>query len=159
MDFTLQAPRDIEVRLKTVNSGDIRVRNVIGNFAVRNVNGGIEMQEIAGSGHARTVNGPVKVFFRENPTADSAFSSVNGTLELRFQQNLSADFRFKNFNGGVYSDFPVTSLPVKAVQEERRGGKIIFRADRFSGGRVGSGGPEIKLENLNGDIRILENHE
>jgi len=25
--------------------------------------------------------------------------------------------------------------------------------------RVNSGGPEIKVENLNGEIRILENHE
>jgi hypothetical protein len=159
MDFTLQIPRDTEINLKTVNSGNIIVRNVSGNYLVRNVNGEIEMQEMAGSGKARTVNGPVKVSFRQNPRTDSEFGSVNGTLELRFQKNLSADFRFKTFNGGVYSDFPVSSLPVKAVQEERRGSKVVFRADRFSGGRVGSGGPEIKLENLNGDIRILENHE
>ena len=31
--------------------------------------------------------------------------------------------------------------------------------DRFAGARVSSGGPQIKVENLNGDIRILENHE
>ena len=27
------------------------------------------------------------------------------------------------------------------------------------GQRIASGGPQIKVENLNGDIRILENHE
>jgi hypothetical protein len=159
MDFELQIPRDMDIKLKTVNSRHIRVRNVTGSYVVRNVNGAIEMQDIAGSGNARTVNGPVQVAFRENPRANSEFATINGNVELRFQQNLSADFRFKTFNGGVYSDFVVTSLPVGAVQEERRGGKVIFRTDRFSGGRVGSGGPEIKLENLNGDIRILENHE
>ncbi len=159
MDFELQIPRNIEITLKTVNSGHIRVRNVTGNYVVRNVNGDIEMQDIAGSGKVSTVNGPVKVSFRENPAESSVFSTINGNVELRFQRNLSADFRFKTFNGGIYSDFPVTSLPVHAIQEERRGGKVIFRADRFTGGRIGSGGPEIKLENLNGDIRILENHE
>jgi len=40
--------------------------------------------------------------------------------------------------------------------QERRNGKLVFRTDRYTGGRVGSGGPEIKLENLNGDIRVLE---
>jgi hypothetical protein len=50
-------------------------------------------------------------------------------------------------------------LPVRAVQEEHRGAKVVFRADRYTGVRVNSGGPEIKVENLNGDIRILENHE
>jgi hypothetical protein len=84
---------------------------------------------------------------------------VNGSVELRFAHDLSADFRFKTFNGGVYSDFPVSALPVQPMKEEHRGAKVIFRADRYTGARVNSGGPEIKVENLNGDIRILENHD
>jgi hypothetical protein len=48
---------------------------------------------------------------------------------------------------------------VRAAQEERHGEKFVFRADRYTGVRIGAGGPEIKVENLNGDIRILENHE
>jgi DUF4097 and DUF4098 domain-containing protein YvlB len=114
---------------------------------------------VAGSGSARTVNGPVIVSFRQNPRENSEFKTVNGNIELRFAHDLSADFRFKTFNGGVYSDFPVTTSPAHAIQEERRGGKMVYRADRFTEARVNSGGPEIQIENLNGDIRILENHE
>jgi hypothetical protein len=158
MDFQLRVPREIELALKTVNAGQIRVQDVTGNFSIHNVNGGIEMLNIAGSGTARTVNGGVRVVFRENPRKDSDFGSVNGSIELDFLPRLSADFRFKTFNGGVYSDFPVTALPMRAVQEEHKGRKVVFRADRYTGGRIGSGGPEIKVENLNGDIRILENH-
>jgi hypothetical protein len=159
MDFQLQVPRDIEIKVKTVNGGHVRVENVKGNFLVRNVNGGIEMKDVAGSGTARTVNGAVRVTFRENPKENSSFASVNGNIELRFQRNMSGDFRFKTFNGGVYSDFPVTALPAQAMQVDRRDGKVIYRSDRFTAARIGSGGPEIKVENLNGDIRILENHE
>ena len=159
MDFQLQVPRDIDVKVKTVNEGHVLVRNVSGSFLVRNVNGDIEMDNVAGSGTARTVNGPVKVSFRQNPRENSDFRTVNGNVDLRFAHDLSADFRFKSFNGGVYSDFPVTTLPVHAIQEEHRGGRVVFRADRYTGARVNSGGPEIKIENLNGDIRILENHE
>jgi DUF4097 and DUF4098 domain-containing protein YvlB len=159
MDFQIRVPRDIDIKLKTVNDGRVLVRNINGTFLVRNVNGDIEMDDVSGSGTARTVNGPVKASFRQNPRENSDFKTINGEVELRFARDLSADFRFKTFNGGIYSDFPVTALPVHAVSEERRGGRLILRADRFTGARVGSGGPEIRVENLNGDIRILENHE
>ena len=159
MDFQVHVPRDIDIKVKTVNEGRVKVRNTNGNFVVRNVNGDVEMDDVAGSGTARTVNGPVIVSFRQNPRENSEFKTVNGNVELRFAHDLSADFRFKTFNGGIYSDFPVMALPVHAIQEERHGGKMVYRADRYTGARVGSGGPEIQIENLNGDIRILENHE
>lgn len=159
MDFELQVPRNINLEVSTVNEGEVRIREVRGAYDVRNVNGGIEMTRVAGSGSAHTVNGGVKVTFTENPREQSSFESINGNIELYFARGLSADFRFKNFNGAIYSDFPVTSLPMRTVSEERKGRKVVFRADRFTGGRVGSGGAEIRVENLNGDIRILENQQ
>jgi hypothetical protein len=159
MDFHVKVPRDTDLKVKTVNGGRVVVRGTNGSFLVRNVNGDIEMDNVSGSGTARTVNGPVIVSFRQNPRENSEFKTINGNVELRFAHDLSADFRFKTFNGGIYSDFPVTTLPVHAIQEERRGGKVVYRADRFTGARVNAGGPEIQIENLNGDIRILENHE
>jgi hypothetical protein len=159
MDFELHVPSNVDIKVKTVNEGRVIIRNITGNFIARNVNGDIELDGMAGSGIAHTVNGPVKVSFRENPKENSSFQSVNGNIDLFFARGLSADFRFKTFNGGVYSDFPVTTLPLRAPQEERHGGKVTFHADRFTAGRVNAGGPEIQIENLNGDIRILESHE
>jgi DUF4097 and DUF4098 domain-containing protein YvlB len=157
MDFQLQVPRTLALKLRTVNSGNISVRDVIGNFSVRNVNGGIDMQNVGGgAAHARTVNGGVKVAFRENPKENSDFGSINGSVDLYFVRGLSADFRFKTFNGGVYTDFPMTSLPSQPVSAETRNGKFVFHSDRYTGGRVGSGGMEIKADSLNGNIRILE---
>lgn len=159
MDFTLQVPRNIDIKLRTVNSGRVQVKDVTGNFSVRNVNGGIEMVNVAGSGQARTVNGQVKVSFRENPRENSDFGTINGNVELNFVRGLAADFRFKTFNGNIYSDFEMTSLPSRPVQADQHNGHFRYRSDRFTGGRVGSGGPEIKADNLNGDIRVLERHE
>lgn len=159
MDFQLQVPHDLDIKLKTVNEGHVVVRDINGSFLVRNVNGDVEMDNVSGSGTVRTVNGPVKVSFRQNPHEASDFQTVNGAVELRFARDLSGDFRFKTFNGSIYSDFPVTALPARTIQEEHHGAKVVFRADRYTGVRIGSGGPEIKVENLNGDIRILENHE
>src|SRR6266436_5243712 len=159
MDFKVQVPRDIDIKIKTVNEGHVSVRDINGSFLVRNVNGDIQIRNIAGSGTARTVNGPVKVSFRQNPREASDFATVNGAVELQFAHDLSADFKLKAFNGGIYSDFPVTALPLQGMQEEHHGSKVIFRVDRYTGARINAGGPQIKIENLNGDIRILENHE
>lgn len=159
MDFQVQVPHNIAVKLKTVNGGHVQVKDVTGSYSVRNVNGGIQMDNVAGSGSARTVNGSVKITFRENPRQNSDFASINGSIDLYFARNLSADFRFKTMNGGIFTDFPMTALPGQLTQPERRDGKFVFRADRFTGGRIGSGGPEIKAENLNGSIRILERHD
>jgi DUF4097 and DUF4098 domain-containing protein YvlB len=152
-------PRNVEIKLKTVNSGRVRVQDVTGNFDVHNVNGGIEMQNVAGSGQVKTVNGGVKVTFRENPREKSDFGTINGNVDLYFVRGLAGDFRFKTMNGSIYSDFEMTSLPAQPASSEKRGNKFVFRADRYTGVRIGSGGPEIRAENLNGDIRVLERHE
>ena len=58
-DFEIKVPAATFLRLGTVNGGDIRVENTTGDFDVGNVNGGIEMREVAGSGLVHTVNGKI----------------------------------------------------------------------------------------------------
>lgn len=157
VDFKLQVPSHMRLRLRTVNEGDIRVRDVVGDYDVRNVNGPIEMENAGGSGKVRTVNGRVRVTFRENPKENSEFTTINGNVELYFAPRLAADFHFKTMQGGVYSDYPLTDVPQAPTgTRERRGGRFVYHSNRFTVGRVGTGGPAIKLENLNGDLRVLE---
>src|SRR5712672_479171 len=85
MDFQVQVPRDIDIKIKTVNEGHVSVRDINGSFLVRNVNGDVQIRNIAGSGTARTVNGPVKVSFRQNPREASDFETVNGRLSWRLR--------------------------------------------------------------------------
>lgn len=152
--FVVQVPEDVTLQLRTVNDGDIRVENVRGEFTLRNVNGGIEMQGAAGSGSCRTVNGVIRASFRENPTAACVFRTVNGDIDLRFAPGLSADFKLKTFNGEAYSDFPVSYLPGRLEQVRRESGHAVYRGHGFRSVRVGEGGPEITLDTLNGDIVI-----
>jgi hypothetical protein len=156
MDFHLIVPRDATVHLRTVNRGRIRVEQLVGDFDLHNVNGGIEMKDISGSGRARTVNGGISAVFQDPPRASCEFSSVNGEVELQLSKNASADFRFKTMNGSVYTDFPMTALPGRAPITEHRGNRVVIRTDGTIGGRIGAGGPEISVDTLNGDIRIQE---
>jgi hypothetical protein len=155
-DFTLKVPRLTSLYLKTVNKGKITVQNVKGEFAVRNVNGEIEMVRVAGSGEAHTVNGKVKVLFTQNPRSDCSFRTINGNIEVIFLEDLSADFRLKTFNGDAYSDFPFSYTPARAAVQGRKKGKYVYKSDRFTGVRIGKGGPEIKMDTLNGDILIAK---
>ncbi len=155
--FTIKVPARTNLALSTVLDGDVEVRGVEGSFDIRNVNGRIRLVDAAGSGDARTVNGGLTVLFRRHPDGPCSFRTLNGDVELDFPGEPSADFRFKTMRGEVYSDFDVTALPKAApVREDRpaKGGKFIFRSDGFVGVRAGRGGPEIKLETLNGDILI-----
>jgi hypothetical protein len=156
MDFKVRVPERIALNLKTVTEGKVTVDDVVGDYQVRNVNGEITMRNVGGSGSVKTVNGAVKVSFRDNPREDSEFATVNGDVELVFARNLGADFRFKTFQGEIYSDFKMTALPASPPTAERTNGRFVFRTDGFTGARVGSGGPAITLENLNGNLRVLE---
>lgn len=156
--FTLKVPRRTDLVLSTVLDGAIEVRGVEGTFKVRHVNGQVRIVDAAGAGDAQTVNGGVTVLFRRPPDGPCKFKTINGDVEVDFPTPPSADFRVKTMHGEVYSDFDVTSLPrAAAVREERpESGKFVYRSDGYTGVRVGKGGPEIKLETLNGDILIAK---
>jgi len=141
--------------LGTVNGGEVRVDNTTGDFDVANVNGGIEMNEVSGSGPVHTVNGKISVVFSRNPVKECSFKTINGAIEASFRPSLSADVRVKTFNGHAYTDFDATALPGLSPVSERRDGKFIYRGDRSTGMRIGNGGPEFNFDTLNGSIRII----
>lgn len=154
-DFELKVPYQTNVYLRTVNRGDIRVENVAGDFDINNINGGVELSEVSGSGRAYALNRPLKALFSKNPKSASYFGSLNGLVEVAFPPDLSADLKFKTFNGHVYTDFTVTALPPAPAAAEHRDGKFVYRSSGFYGVRVGSGGPELKFDAFNRDIKII----
>ena len=153
-DFTIRVPRDVALRLCTINGGEIIVNGTQGDFDVTNVNGLIEMRAVGGSGRAHTVNGPVTVTFTANPREATSFKTVNGNVDVQFLDGLSADLAMKTLNGGLFTDFDVQPLPTTvAAQGERRNGRFVYRANELTRVRVGGGGPEITFETLNGNVR------
>jgi hypothetical protein len=154
-DFEVRVPRRANLFLRTVNGGVIHVSGVAGDFDVDNVNGDVELLDMGGSGRAYALNGEMNVTFSSNPKAASYFGSLNGDVSVTFRQNFDANLLFKTFNGEVYTDFPLTSLPGVVQTPDRRNGKLIFSRNDFSSFRVGRGGPEIRFDGFNGDIRVL----
>ena len=139
--------------LKTVNAGEVKAEKISAHFDVANVNGGIDLREMSGAGNAHTVNGPIKVQFARNPAAACDLKMVNGPVDAYFQHGLAADVQLKTVNGGIYSDFEMAGRALPG-ETERREGKFVYRPNRSRAGRIGSGGPELKFDTVNGSIRL-----
>ncbi len=155
-DFTLRVPKDTRLELCTINRGDIDVSGTRGDYSIHTVNGRITMTDVGGSGEATTINGRVTATFAAAPREASTFKTINGDVVLEMPDALSADLRMKTFNGGLFTDFEVETLPTQVnVSTQRQDGRFTYRTNGFTSVRTGSGGPELTMETLNGDVRVL----
>ena len=60
LTFEIEAPARTNLKLSTVNGGEILVENIEGDLEVSNVNGSITLNGVAGSVVAGTTNGSVR---------------------------------------------------------------------------------------------------
>jgi DUF4097 and DUF4098 domain-containing protein YvlB len=171
-DFEVKVPRNLNIRLKTITKGDIRVsnikgkcilnnvndiitaENISGDFNIKTVNGKIDINQVTGSGNAHTINGAVTVIFAKNPHNACSFNTINGDLNIYFKKGLSADFQLKTIHGKIYSDFPSTYLPSKSEKKQNKGLKFIYSRNSHQSIRIGNRGPTIKLDTINGNMYI-----
>lgn len=152
-ELTARVPRQIRLRLCTVNGGDLEVDGTEGDFDISNVNGGITLRNLRGTGNAETINGALVATFLDVPKSEMRLKTLNGDLDATFPADLAADLLLKTFNGDLLTDYEVQRLP-NLVTSERRGGGFVYRSDRSARVRVASGGPTITLETFNGDVRV-----
>ena len=155
-DFIIRVPRAAHLELCTINKGDVSIKGTRGKFEIRSVNGSITMTAAGGAGEAYTVNGPINASFESVPDAASVFKTINGEVVVALPDRLDAELRMKTFNGGLYTDFEVQAVPPKAVPAvEKHGAMSVYRMEGFTTVRVGNGGPELTLDTLNGDVRVV----
>jgi hypothetical protein len=157
--FELEIPRTLSVDIGTVNDGDILIENVWGDYHVRNINGGVKMTGVRGSGYAYALNEDLLCYFDRNPLKDCTFGSLNGDVKLYFQQPLSAEFSMKTFNGDAFSDFELTYVPSDPEITTETHGKTVYKCVRRYHTRSGHDGPVIQLDGFNGDLLILKHQK
>jgi DUF4097 and DUF4098 domain-containing protein YvlB len=156
VDLTARVPADSRIRLCAIQGAEIEMAGVTGDFDVTNVNGAISLSGLRGAGRATTVNGAVTAAFAAPPRDTSIFQTVNGNVTVTFPPSLSADLRLKTFHGELLTDFEVQPLQAAARhQPESRNGRYVYSSNRYTVVRAGGGGPELTLETLNGDVRVL----
>jgi hypothetical protein len=151
----VRVPSAVALLARTVSDGDVRVEGVRGLLEVHNVNGSVRALRVAGSGTFGTVNGDLAVGFAANPTAPSTFENVNGDIDVEFQPGLGAQANFRTLNGEIWSDFPYTALPARGEVEKQQG-RFVYRSRHAAAVRIAEGGPDLRFETVNGEIRLRQ---
>jgi DUF4097 and DUF4098 domain-containing protein YvlB len=156
LDFTVKIPRAMNVNVSTVNRGDVRVKDVAGAIRVRNVNGAIALTNVRGATDVHTINGNVDANYLANPPDKSSYYTLNGNIRVSYPASLSAEMQFKTYQGEFYTDFPEAEiLPVQVVKNrERDGDKTVYKLNKTTAIRVGTGGKTLRFETFNGNVYI-----
>lgn len=154
-EITVRVPTNTDLDLRNVNKGSINVEDVHGHFDVKHVNGPIDLKGMVGNGDVASVNGGVHVAFAQNPTGPCKFRTVNGKVEIEMRPGLNADLEYKTLHGGIYTDYELSAgLSPVAGTTESKNGKFVYRSRGLSHSRIGSGGPLLSFETVNGEIQI-----
>jgi hypothetical protein len=155
--FEIEAPTRTNLKLSTVNGGEILVANVEGELTLSNTNGGITLNDVAGSVMAGTTNGSVRATLtRVTAQKDMAFTSLNGTVDVTLPPTTKANLRLRSDNGDVYSDFDVQLAPSAPVVQENRSSNGRYRISRNRSivGAINGGGPEFELRTFNSNVYV-----
>ncbi|WP_020594709.1 DUF4097 family beta strand repeat-containing protein [Spirosoma panaciterrae] len=156
IDLTIKVPQQFNLRIGTVNHGEISVDNVSGELEVNNVNGAIELTNVSGSAVANTVNGVVKASFKSvNADTPMAFSTLNGNVDVTFPANAKMNVKLKSDRGDMYSDFDIDVDKTQSkVNRTNQNGMYRVSIDDWVQGKINGGGREIMMKNMNGNIYI-----
>lgn len=144
------------LKLETVNSGDITVTGVNGEIEVTNVNGAIYLKDVSGSAVATTINGPIISNFKTvDPKAALAFSTLNGKIDITFPASLKADAKLQSDRGEMYTDFDVEADKSQPkVNKTNQSGLYRINIESWVYGKINGGGPQLMMKTMNGNIYI-----
>ena len=160
VNISLKVPYKTSLKLKTVNAGEIKVKDVEGDLDVNHVNGSITLTGVGGSVLANTTNGDLTVTFkkvaRDKPMS---FTSFNGDVDVTFPANAAFNLKMDTEQGEIYSDFQLKlqAPPAKSekqAEKDKKSGKFVVTFDKSVYGLLNGGGEEVRLKTFNGDIYI-----
>jgi len=140
VEFTVYLPKGVKLDASSVNGG-LEIAGATAAVKARTVNGGIEASSAGGPVSAKTVNGGIRVRAGTMGEGPTEYETVNGSITLDLPASLNVDLDMATVNGSVTSeDFPIT---------------IQGRIDRrHIEGKIGKGGPTMRVKTVNGSIRI-----
>jgi DUF4097 and DUF4098 domain-containing protein YvlB len=118
-----------------------------GSVKASSINGRVTATNLLADVKLSTINGPLKAMFTKLGEANPIeLGSVNGSVTLIIPSDTNASVRAGTVHGGISNDF---GLVVK------HGEYVGHSLD----GQIGTGGPKIKLANVNGGITITHSQD
>ncbi|MBI4324421.1 MAG: DUF4097 family beta strand repeat protein [Chloroflexi bacterium] len=142
VEYRLQVPRQAELaKISSVN-GSLQIDGVAGPVRASTVNGSVKARDLADLVELNSVNGPLAAAFRKmNGEKSSSFKTVNGSITVALPGEAAANLEAHTLNGSIQNDF---NLPVKNP----------FPIGHNLEAQIGTGGPLIKMDSVNGRVQI-----
>ena len=143
VSYEIFVPRNADLALKAHNGG-ISISDVRGNIQFDTMNGGVSLNRLAGNVEGKTMNGGVNVVLAGNRWDGTKLDArtTNGGVNITMPENYSAHFESSTVNGRI-------NLGLPANARDREG-----EAQRKISTELGSGGPTIHVETMNGGVSI-----
>ena len=141
VEYTLTVPRGARLdEIKLIN-GALDITGVSGEVHASCINGKLEAHNLSGRADLSTINGHLDAKFDQLPGSPVELHSVNGSVELTIPSDSKAEIEASTVSGGIENDFGLRVNHHRFVGHDLRG-------------ELGNGGPRIKLENVNGRVKI-----
>jgi DUF4097 and DUF4098 domain-containing protein YvlB len=144
VEYTLTVPKGAALDKVELVNGSLTVSGLGGEVNAELVNGEAKLTGLAGNVSVEAVNGEVTVELEKLDARQRVkLETVNGEIELRLAAGVAADVAAETVNGQLSNDF---GIPVN--KHEHVGADMT--------GSIGSGGGDIRLETVNGKIRVVK---
>ncbi|HKG61801.1 MAG TPA: DUF4097 family beta strand repeat-containing protein [Pyrinomonadaceae bacterium] len=142
VEYSLTVPRKAVLESIEMVNGSIDIDGVEGRVKATSINGRVNARGLVNEVRLSTINGQlIATFTQLDETKPIQLNSVNGSVALVIPSNANASIRASTVHGGITNDF---GLKVK------HGEYVGHSLD----GQIGTGGPRIRLDNVNGGIKI-----
>ena len=142
VDYVLTVPRKATLESVELVNGALDIEGVEGSVKASSINGRVNARGLVGEAKLSTINGQLQATFTRLEESKSIYlQSVNGSVTLVIPSDSNASVRASTVHGGISNDFGLTV---------KHGEYVGHDLD----GQIGTGGPRIKLANVNGAIRI-----
>ena len=140
--FKLMVPAGARLeKIESVNS-DIMVAGIRGPVRLATVNGRVQATGLAADTKMESVNGRLDAEFASVGAAGEVkLESVNGSVELVLPHDAGANLRTSTVNGGISVEQAI---------------KLSNSSHHNLAGQIGTGGPAVSIETVNGGIKIRE---
>jgi len=162
VDYIVQVPEGVRLEdVSTVNggvnltgpfstaaasttNGNVHIENASGDLKFGTTNGNVEAVNVVGQVDAETTNGSITLDLSALK-GDVRAETTNGGITLRLGDGAEVNgyLEAETTNGSISVDFPVTLQGLEKSKHHLRG-------------QIGTGGPRLSLETVNGSIRLTK---
>lgn len=150
VNYVLTVPKSANLEKLSVVNGRIEVAGVSGNVEVSTVNGTIETRGLRGGCDLNTVNGKLDAEFASvRHGADIRLNTVNGTVVVRLPAKPDVDIKASTTTGHISNEFGLQD------RDDSGHNSFVRIGDRLHG-KLGEGSASVRLNTVNGSIKILK---